>query len=163
MKGGKAITLIIVGITGISLVGLSGLFSLGPSDSANQSQNQQAESNSKRVPCLTSEAFHIHPHLTISVDPSTGSGQAAEETVPANIGVIPGCTYELHTHATDGIIHVESAVDRGYVFADFMSLWKKPLLREGYTLKMTVDGKETLDPNFVLKDGQQILLKYTKN
>ncbi len=155
MKGGKAITLIIVGITAISLVGLSGLFSLGPSNSASQNQNQQTGSDNKRVPCLASEVFHIHPHLTISVD---GKG----ESVPANLGILPGCTRELHTHATDGIIHVESAVDRGYVFTDFLSLWKKPLLREGYTLKMTVDGKETLDPNFVMKDGQQIVLTYTR-
>lgn len=155
MKGGKAITLIIVGMTGISLVGLSGLFSLGPSNSASQRQSQRAESGNKGVPCLTSEVFHIHPHLTISVD-------GKEELIPANLGIIPGCTYELHTHATDGIIHVESAVDRGYVFADFLSLWKKPLLREGYTLKMTVDGEESLNPNFILKDGQKIILRYTK-
>lgn len=156
MKGGKVITLIIVGITGISLVGLSGLFSLGPSNNAGPSQNQQAKSASKGVLCLTSEVFHIHPQLAISVD-------GKEELIPANIGIIPGCTYELHTHAADGIIHVESAVDRGYVFADFLSLWKKPLLRDGYTLKMTVDGEESLNPNFILKDGQKIVLEYTKN
>ncbi len=155
MKGSKVITLIIVGVTAVSLVGLSGLFSLGPSNSANQGQNQQTESGNKRVPCLVSEVFHIHPHLQILVD-------GKEELVPANIGIIPGCTYELHTHATDGIIHVESAVDRGYVFADFLSLWKKPLLREGYTLKMTVDGEKSLNPNFILKDGQKILLEYNK-
>ncbi|MBI2506582.1 MAG: hypothetical protein HYW00_00330, partial [Candidatus Colwellbacteria bacterium] len=55
------------------------------------------------------------------------------------------------------------AVDRGYTLADFLSVWDKPLLREGYTLKMTVDGKETTDPNFVMKDDQQIVLEYTRS
>ncbi len=155
MKGSKVITLIIVGVTAISLVGLSGLFSLGPSNSANQSQNQQTGSNSNGVPCLTNEAFHIHPHLTISL---AGKG----ESVPANIGILPGCTREIHTHATDGIIHIEAAVDRGYTFTDFLSVWGKPLLRDGYKLKIKVDGQEVTDPKFVMKDGQQIVLEYKK-
>src|SRR3989344_4695261 len=137
----KIVTLVIVGVTTISLVGLSGLFSLGgPSSSSNQNQSQ---GQGQRVQCLTNELFHIHPELAILVD-------GKQEAVPGNIGIIPGCTYELHTHAADGIIHVESAVDRGYVFADFLYVWSKPLLRDGYTLKMTVDGRETLDPNFIL-------------
>ena len=152
MKAGKIITLLIVGITAISLVGLSGLFSLGGNSSSN---NSQKNNNAGRVQCLASEVFHIHPTLKILVN-------SKEELVPANIGIIPGCTYELHTHATDGIIHVESAVDRGYTFADFLYVWQKPLLRNGYTLKMTVDGAETADPNFVLKDKQKIVLEYTK-
>lgn len=155
----KVVTLVVVGVTTISLVGLSGLFSLG---GANNSSQDQKQNKGQRVQCLTSELFHIHPELAILVDPSTGSGQAVAEAVPANIGVIPGCTYELHTHATDGIIHVESAVDRGYTFADFLSVWGKPLLREGHTLKMIVDGQETINPNFIMKDGQKIVLEYTK-
>ena len=157
----KVVTLVVVGVTTISLVGLSGLFSLGGSNSI--SSQDQKQNQRQRVQCLTSELFHIHPELTILVDPSTGSGQAVKELVPANIGIIPGCTYELHTHTTDGIIHVESAIDRGYVFSDFLYVWQKPLLREGYTLKMTVGGQETIDPNFVMKDGQQVVLKYAKN
>ncbi|MEX2033320.1 MAG: hypothetical protein WD889_02045 [Candidatus Colwellbacteria bacterium] len=147
----KVVTLIVVGVTTISLVGLSGLFSLG--GSSNSSSQDQKQNKGQRVQCLTSELFHIHPELVILVD-------GKQEAVPANIGIIPGCTYELHTHTTDGIIHVESAVDRGYAFADFLSIWGKPLLREGYTLKMIVDGKETTDPNFVMKDGQKIILNY---
>ncbi len=160
----------IVLATALAMVGFSGLFNLG-SNNPSPNQNQgRVESGNKSVPCLTSEAFHIHPHLQVLVDPSThstnsgqaGSGQVEEEFLPANLGILPGCTRELHTHATDGIIHIESAVDRGYTFADFLSVWGKPLLRDGYTLKMTVDGEEALDSNFILKDGQQIVLQYTK-
>ena len=152
MAKNKIVVWIIVGVVAISLVGLTGVFSPGPTTS---SQNGQSSNSSGRVPCLTSEVFHIHPHLQILVN-------GKDEPMPGNIGILPGCTRELHTHAADGIIHIEAAVDRGYTFADFLSVWGKPLLREGYTLKMKVDGQETLSPNFILKDGQQIMLDYTK-
>ncbi len=155
MKKNKLVTWVVVLITALAMIGFSGLFNLGPSPS---STNNGAVSNNetmKSVPCLASEAFHIHPQLKILVDEKS-------EAVPGNIGILPSCTRELHTHATDGIIHVESAVDRGYTFADFLSLWQKPLLREGYTLKMTVDGQEATNPNFIMKDGQQIILEYEK-
>jgi len=110
----------------------------------------------ERVQCITSERFHIHTELKIFVD-----GQ--EEVVPANIGIKPGCTRELHTHDIDGEIHVESAVDRGYKFSDFLWAWDESLDRPGYSLVMTVDGEETTNPDFVMKDKQQIVLNYTKN
>src|ERR1700730_390726 len=76
------------------------------------------------IKCQTSEQtiFHIHAHLTIFVN-------GAPRQVPAAIG-IPGaqaqntaqgpyigsgtCFYWLHTHAADGIIHVESPIHRTY-------------------------------------------------
>ncbi len=107
------------------------------------------------VPCIYSEAFHIHPHLQILVD-----GQ--EEIIPAGIGIEPGCTREIHTHGPDGEIHIEAAKDRGFKFSDFLSVWGKPLERSGYVLKMTVDGTGTTDTSFVLQDKQHIIFNYTK-
>ena len=90
------------------------------------------------IGCSTSEQtlFHIHTHLTIFVDGKT-AGQ-----VPAGIG-IPGavaaptppgpfagsgrCFYWLHTHAADGIIHIESPVKRAYTLGDFFDEWRQPL------------------------------------
>jgi hypothetical protein len=79
--------------------------------------------------------FHIHAHLTIFVN-----GQPRQ--VPAAIG-IPGaqatqtpsgpfidsgtCFYWLHTHAADGIIHIESPVQRTYTLGDFFDEWGQPL------------------------------------
>ncbi|HEX6448564.1 MAG TPA: hypothetical protein VF060_03785 [Trebonia sp.] len=89
------------------------------------------------ISCDTSEqlVFHIHAHLTILVN-----GQARQ--VPAGIG-IPGavatqtpagpfiengtCFYWLHTHAPDGIIHIESPVQRTYTLGDFFDEWGQPL------------------------------------
>ena len=89
------------------------------------------------ISCQTSEqtVFHIHTHLTIFVN-----GQ--QRQVPAAIG-IPGavaqqtnagpfigsgtCFYWLHTHAADGIIHIESPVERTYTLGDFFDEWGQPL------------------------------------
>ncbi|MBV9094312.1 MAG: hypothetical protein JO132_10615 [Streptosporangiaceae bacterium] len=86
-----------------------------------------------QISCQVGEqtVFHIHAHLTIFVN-----GQARQ--VPAAIG-IPGaqaqqtpygpfiaagtCFYWLHTHAADGIIHIESPIQRTYTLGDFFDIW----------------------------------------
>ena len=89
------------------------------------------------IGCDTSEqtVFHIHAHLTLLVN-----GSARQ--VPAGIG-IPGatgqstpqgpfisngkCFYWLHTHAADGIVHIESPVHRTYTLGNFFDEWGQPL------------------------------------
>jgi hypothetical protein len=89
------------------------------------------------IGCSTSEQtlFHIHAHLTVFVN-------GAARQVPAGIG-IPGaqaqataqgpfidsgtCFYWLHTHAADGIIHIESPVRRSYTLGEFFDEWGQPL------------------------------------
>lgn len=80
-------------------------------------------------------AYHIHVHLSIYVN---GEPRA----LPGGIG-IPGstviqtsegpvaqggqCIYWLHTHAPDGVIHVESPTERIYTLGDFFDEWHQPL------------------------------------
>jgi hypothetical protein len=89
------------------------------------------------ISCQTNEQtiFHIHAHLTVFVN-----GVARQ--IPAGIG-IPGakaqntaqgqfiasgdCFYWLHTHAADGIIHIESPIHRIYTLGDFFDEWGQPL------------------------------------
>jgi hypothetical protein len=89
------------------------------------------------ISCQASEqtVFHIHAHLTIVVNGSP-------RQVPAGIG-IPGaqaqntaqgpfvasgtCLYWLHTHAADGIIHIESPVQHTYTLGDFFDEWGQAL------------------------------------
>jgi hypothetical protein len=93
------------------------------------------------IQCNTSEQtiFHVHTHLTIFVD-----GVARQ--IPYGIGITPPrraqrtpegvfltggtCFYWLHTHAADGIIHIESPVQRSYTLGDFFDIWGQPLGRE---------------------------------
>jgi hypothetical protein len=89
------------------------------------------------ISCQTSEQtlFHIHAHLAIFVN-----GKPLQ--IPAAIG-IPGaqtqntargrfigsgtCFYWLHTHAADGIIHIESPVQRTYTLGNFFDVWGRKL------------------------------------
>lgn len=80
-------------------------------------------------------AYHIHAHLQVYLN-----GQA--RTLPAAIGLIgpiyentpygrfygaQKCYYWLHTHASDGIIHIESPTKRIYSLGTFFDEWREPL------------------------------------
>jgi hypothetical protein len=80
--------------------------------------------------------FHIHARLTIFV-------QGKARQVPFGIGIGPplrgdntaagpfvtsgSCFSWLHTHAADGIIHIESPVQRTYTLGNFFDIWHEPL------------------------------------
>lgn len=70
--------------------------------------------------CATSEAYHVHSHLTIIKD-----GQLL--AIPADVGIVPGCTYDLHTHDETGIIHVESPAPQRFTLGQFFGVWGQPL------------------------------------
>jgi hypothetical protein len=81
-------------------------------------------------------AFHIHAHLTLFV------GKRAYE-VPYGIGIGPpirglntpagpfvssgSCFMWLHTHASDGVIHVEAPKHAGFTLGQFFAVWGVPL------------------------------------
>jgi|SRR3989344_271766 len=145
----------------ISLAGLTGLFGAGATPTNNQTNQQQEEPTPDEiaaatgVPCLTSEVFHLHPHLTIKID-------GVEEPLPANIGIYTDCAQEIHTHEADGIIHVESEIDKGYTFQDFLNVFRVSLEQEGYVTRLTVNGEfNNNDTSFKLEDPQEILLEFT--
>jgi hypothetical protein len=79
--------------------------------------------------------YHIHAHLAVF-----RNGQPY--TLPAGVG-IPGshaadtqqgpiasggsCIYWLHTHTTDGVIHIESPSKAIYTLGNFFDEWHQPL------------------------------------
>ena len=66
--------------------------------------------------------FHIHQHLAIF-----DRGRAV--AVPDDVGrpIVGQCLYWLHTHTTNGIIHVESPSFRTYTLGQFFDIWGEPL------------------------------------
>lgn len=82
-------------------------------------------------------AFHIHARLTIFVNGKSrsvpyGVGISNPQATPTKHGpfVTNGsCFSWLHTHAADGIIHIESPVQRVYTLGNFFDLWQQPLSR----------------------------------
>ena len=91
------------------------------------------------IGCLGQEQtlFHIHAHLTIYVNGSArqipygvGITGAQAESTPEGPFVASGnCYYWLHTHAADGIIHIESPLQRTYTLGDFFDIWGQRLDR----------------------------------
>jgi hypothetical protein len=81
-------------------------------------------------------AYHVHAHLTIFVD-------GAQRLIPYGIGIARpwqgvktkagyfvtsgNCFAWLHTHASDGIIHIESPSAKTYTLGDFFDIWHQPL------------------------------------
>jgi hypothetical protein len=80
-------------------------------------------------------AFHIHSRLTLFVN-------GHSERVPYGVGIAdprlqPGlgvpfvgggaCFSWLHTHAADGIIHIESPVHRTFTLGNFFDVWGQSL------------------------------------
>jgi hypothetical protein len=117
------------------------------------------------IKCEVNEqlVYHIHAHLTIFVN-----GQSRQ--IPYGIGMAPPlqynttngtyvnggqCFYWLHTHAADGIIHIESPTQTQYTLGQFFDMWGQTL-KSGQVgpavgaLKMYVDGKPyTGDPRAI--------------
>lgn len=78
-----------------------------------------------RVRCDPVEqlAVHYHAHLTVLVE-------GRPVTVPADIGIRPGCLTWLHTHDKSGIIHIEApaaAANTTFTLGDFFDVWGQPL------------------------------------
>ena len=90
------------------------------------------------IQCQSSEqvVFHIHARLAIFVagrpaQVPFGIGIGAPRQVdrsPQGLFVAGGaCFAWLHTHAADGIVHIESPVQRTYTLGNFFDIWRQPL------------------------------------
>jgi hypothetical protein len=99
-------------------------------------------------------AYHIHAHLQVYLDGTPRAlpgaiglvGPVAQQTPAGVFYGAQGCYYWLHTHASDGIIHIESPTPRIYTLGDFFDEWHQPLSAThvaGATGTVTafVDGK----------------------
>jgi len=89
------------------------------------------------ITCGPSEqlVYHIHAHLAVfkngqSYTLPPGIGIPGSHAVNTNQGPIASggsCIYWLHTHTTDGVIHIESPTKRIYTLGDFFDEWHQPL------------------------------------
>ena len=145
-------------MTTVTLAGAGGLFGGGGGVVSPQQgvpgQQSLVNPSISNVPCLTSGVFHVHPSLVVLLD-------GEEIPLPVNIGVSANCIQEIHTHEADGVIHVESHVDKGYTFANFLEVWGFPFEQVGFVTRLTVNGEfNDNDINFVLEDGQEIVIEY---
>jgi hypothetical protein len=89
------------------------------------------------IKCQTNEQvlFHIHAHLAIYVHGNTvglpgGIGVDPPRVVRSGYVTSGTCFYWLHTHQLDGIIHIESPLQRTYTLGNFFDEWRQPLTGE---------------------------------
>jgi len=128
------------------------------------------------ISCDASEQtlFHIHARLTIFVNGRpvrvpAGVGIAEPQAVQTTRGpvVVRGACFSwLHTHAADGIIHMESPIQRAFTLGNFFDVWGQPLSRTQVgpasgNVTALVDGKVWLgDPgDIALRAHRQIQLE----
>lgn len=109
------------------------------------------------------ESYHAHSLLSIFAD-----GKPVE--VPQNIGIDPtaGGHSSLHTHTSDGVIHMEADDPYPYKITDLFSVWGVAFdgkrlggLRPaaGEVLEVYVNGERAADPLAVeMNDGDNIVV-----
>ncbi len=108
-------------------------------------------------------AYHIHAHLAAFFNGQSrplpgGIGIPGSQVVQSPQGPVATggqCIYWLHTHAPDGVIHIESPTQRIYTLGNFFDVWQQPLsANQVGTLKGKVtaflNGKQwTKDPRAI--------------
>jgi hypothetical protein len=89
------------------------------------------------IQCAPTEqlAYHIHAHLAVfrsgaaySLPSGVGiPGSSVVQTPGGPVATGGQCIYWLHTHTSDGVIHVESPTRRIYSLGTFFDEWRQPL------------------------------------
>jgi hypothetical protein len=62
--------------------------------------------------------YHVHTHINVFVD-------GREQEVPDDVGRLTSCLYWLHTHAMNGVIHVEAPQTREFTLGQFLDIWQQ--------------------------------------
>ncbi|HKU67698.1 MAG TPA: hypothetical protein VJP85_07980 [Candidatus Baltobacteraceae bacterium] len=119
------------------------------------------------IRCDTMEGAveHVHAHVQIF-----NRGRSVQ--VPADIGImqVAGCLYWVHTHSTDGIVHIEAPTARTFTLGEFFDIWGEDLspaaagavrAPRGRSLRFTVNGRLwTKDPRSIpLRDREEIVIQ----
>lgn len=110
-------------------------------------------------------AFHIHSQLIL-----TFNGENL--VIPAGVGISAEGMRVIHTHESDGNLHVEAPFPYQFYLGDFFTIWGKRLTKEcafefctdeENVLKFYVNGEETdLGPDIPLYDLDKIEIVYEK-
>lgn len=68
------------------------------------------------VGCAQSETYHQHAMLSVYRN-------GVRLALPDEIGLVTGCSYEMHTHDGTGVIHIEADKPVTFTLRQFLSLW----------------------------------------
>ncbi|MGH2869239.1 MAG: hypothetical protein ACRDNK_16965 [Solirubrobacteraceae bacterium] len=99
------------------------------------SSTQTATVDGIRCGATEQLAYHIHAHLAVFVSGRLYAlpagigipGSSAQQTSQGPVAAGGQCIYWLHTHTSDGVIHIESPTQRVYTLGNFFDEWHQPL------------------------------------
>ncbi len=119
------------------------------------------------IRCDYGEGAAVHIHVNLQM-----FDRGRKVIVPSNIGIpiAVGCLYWLHTHADNGMIHIESPVNQLFTLGQFFDIWAVNLsraqaasirARRGSALRFTVNGRVwTRDPKRIpLSNHETIVIQ----
>jgi hypothetical protein len=110
---------------------------------------------------LEQTAYHIHAHLTIYLN-------GKQVTVPQGVGIASdqSCFYWLHTHTSDGVVHIEFPRNGSPTLGNFLNIWRQSFSQLGFHNELAssadwtiyVDGKKvTSDFNHLILQPHQVI------
>ena len=123
-RGGGEFPILPVAVGGVLLLVVIGLivYVIATNSSSGGKKNPSA------FGCGSSEQLAVHYHANLQL-----IYHGTPATIPALVGASPGGGFcWLHTHTTDGTIHIEAPKEqasRGFTLADFFKVWDQPLSR----------------------------------
>src|SRR5207249_9568535 len=91
------------------------------------------------IECNPGESVILHNHVRLDVFVNGNS-----VPVSAQIGIVDNtCLYWMHTHSTNGVLHIESPKSRESTLGEFIDIWKatKEFPISGTTPKIFVNGQ----------------------
>jgi hypothetical protein len=138
----------------VAIVAAGGVYLMSSSDPATQTTSAETDTNSDIV---ARNGLHWHPNIEVYV-------QGVRQQVPANIGIGKGGMGSMHTHETNGKVHLEAA---GVVSRDdlqlkkFFEAWGKNFDDFGSKMIMKVNGVEINEgEKYEMQDGDKIILSF---
>ena len=81
-------------------------------------------------PCISTADVAIYANgqpLTVPYGIGIGKPWQVQQSTEGPFVVEGSCFYWLHTHTDEGIMHIESPVQRTFTLGDFFAVWGQPL------------------------------------
>lgn len=151
-------------VLGIAVLGLVLIVSMRGGSGSPKALSEKTN-REVALTCTTDMAteFHIHPIVEVVIN-------GESEKIPTNLGIRQNCMNSIHTHSSDGVVHVESPEKRDFTLGDFFAVWQEPFTKDEvldyktdgtHRVRVTVNGTEveTFEET-VLKDEERITIYY---
>jgi len=139
---------IIAGVAIIVAVALFGAVALASGLGGSHSSTPSEAPGKKidGIPCETEMgAYHVHAHFQVLV-----SGKTYVAPAQTGFNFNHDCLYWLHTHAANGIVHVEGRYKFNATLGTFFDVWGQPLstqrvwkfaVKPGESMQVWTNGK----------------------